>query len=69
LIVSRSISFLERLADQSLYMEGGEVVELGNAETVWNSRRIRDERVSSAGEVISHRYTRINADSANQLSA
>jgi ABC-type polar amino acid transport system ATPase subunit len=36
-IVSHSISFLEGLADQLLYMEGGEVVEYGQTETVLNS--------------------------------
>jgi ABC-type polar amino acid transport system ATPase subunit len=36
-IVSHSIGFLEGLADQLLYMEGGEVVELGNAEQILNS--------------------------------
>jgi ABC-type polar amino acid transport system ATPase subunit len=36
-IVSHSISFLEGLADQLLYMEGGEVVEYGETETVLNS--------------------------------
>src|SRR6185295_5848577 len=36
-IVSHSINFLEGLADQLLYMEGGEVVELGNAEQILNS--------------------------------
>ncbi len=36
-IVSHSIGFLEGLADQLLYMEGGEVVEMGDAEAVLNS--------------------------------
>jgi ABC-type polar amino acid transport system ATPase subunit len=36
-IVSHSIGFLEGLADQLLYMEGGEVVELGDAEQILNS--------------------------------
>src|SRR5437763_236218 len=36
-IVSHSIGFLEGLADQLLYMESGEVVELGNAEQILNS--------------------------------
>jgi ABC-type histidine transport system ATPase subunit len=36
-IVSHSINFLEGLADQLLYMEGGEVVEYGETETVLNS--------------------------------
>jgi ABC-type polar amino acid transport system ATPase subunit len=36
-IVSHSIGFLEGLADQLLYMEGGEVVELGKAEQILNS--------------------------------
>ena len=36
-IVSHSIGFLEGLADQLLYMEGGEVVEYGETETVLNS--------------------------------
>ena len=38
-IVSHSIGFLEGLADQLLYMEGGEVVELGDANDVLNSPR------------------------------
>ena len=36
-IVSHSISFLEGLADQLLYMEGGEVVESGEADKLLNS--------------------------------
>ncbi len=36
-IVSHAISFLEGLADQLLYMEGGKVVECGEAETLLNS--------------------------------
>jgi ABC-type polar amino acid transport system ATPase subunit len=36
-IVSHSIGFLEGLADQLLYMEGGEVVELGDADQILNS--------------------------------
>ncbi len=36
-IVSHSIGFLEGLADQLLYMEGGEVVEQGDTETILNS--------------------------------
>ena len=36
-IVSHSIGFLDGLADQMLYMEGGEVVECGPAEQVLNS--------------------------------
>src|SRR6266403_1523051 len=36
-VVSHSISFLEGLAVQLLYMEGGEVVECGEAETLLNS--------------------------------
>jgi polar amino acid transport system ATP-binding protein len=36
-IVSHSIGFLEGLADQVLYMEGGEVVESGNADQIFNS--------------------------------
>jgi ABC-type polar amino acid transport system ATPase subunit len=36
-IVSHSIGFLEGLADQLLYMEGGEVVEYGETETVLKS--------------------------------
>ena len=38
-IVSHSIGFLEGLADQLLYMEGGEVVECGESEQVLNSPR------------------------------
>ena len=38
-IVSHSIGFLEGLADQILYMEGGEVVESGAAEQILNSPR------------------------------
>jgi ABC-type polar amino acid transport system ATPase subunit len=38
-IVSHSIGFLEGLADQLLYMEGGEVVESGAAEQILNSPR------------------------------
>jgi polar amino acid transport system ATP-binding protein len=38
-IVSHSIGFLEGLADQLLYMEGGEVVEIGDADQVLNSPR------------------------------
>ena len=38
-IVSHSIGFLEGLADQLLYMEGGEVVELGAADAVLHSPR------------------------------
>jgi len=37
-IVSHAISFLEGLANQLLYMEGGEVVECGDADSVLNSR-------------------------------
>ena len=33
-VVSHSIGFLEGLADQLLYMEGGEVVEYGETETI-----------------------------------
>lgn len=36
-IVSHSIGFLEGLADQLLYMEGGEVVESGPTEQILNS--------------------------------
>lgn len=36
-IVSHSIGFLEGLADQLLYMEGGEVVESGAAEQIFKS--------------------------------
>jgi ABC-type polar amino acid transport system ATPase subunit len=36
-IVSHSIHFLEGLADQLLYMEGGEVVESGAADQLLNS--------------------------------
>ena len=36
-IVSHSIGFLEGLADQLLYLEGGEVIELGMAEQILNS--------------------------------
>ena len=36
-IVSHSIGFLEGLADQLLYMEGGEVVESGAADQILNS--------------------------------
>jgi len=38
-IVSHSIGFLEGLADQLLYMEGGEVVESGAADQILNSPR------------------------------
>jgi polar amino acid transport system ATP-binding protein len=38
-IVSHSIGFLEGLADQLLYMEGGEVVEFGDTNQVLNSPR------------------------------
>ena len=38
-IVSHSIGFLEGLADQLLYMEGGEVVECGAAGEILNSPR------------------------------
>lgn len=38
-IVSHSIGFLEGLADQLLYMEGGEVVESGDADEILNSPR------------------------------
>ncbi len=38
-IVSHSIGFLDGLADQLLYMEGGEVVEFGGAEEVLRSPR------------------------------
>lgn len=38
-IVSHSIGFLEGLADQVLYMEGGEVVESGVADQIFNSPR------------------------------
>ena len=36
-IVSHSIGFLEGLADQLLYMEGGEVVEFGDTGQILNS--------------------------------
>ncbi|HXI61149.1 MAG TPA: hypothetical protein VNF70_00505, partial [Pyrinomonadaceae bacterium] len=36
-IVSHSIGFLEGLADQLLYMEGGEVVEFGDTDQILNS--------------------------------
>jgi polar amino acid transport system ATP-binding protein len=36
-VVSHSIGFLEGLADQLLYMEGGEVVEFGETETILNA--------------------------------
>jgi ABC-type polar amino acid transport system ATPase subunit len=36
-IVSHSISFLAGLADQLVYMEGGEIVECGQTETVLNA--------------------------------
>jgi ABC-type polar amino acid transport system ATPase subunit len=36
-IVSHLIAFLEGLADQLLYMEGGEVIEFGATETILNS--------------------------------
>jgi cystine transport system ATP-binding protein len=36
-IVSHSIGFLEGLADQLLYLEGGEVVECGDADQILNS--------------------------------
>jgi ABC-type polar amino acid transport system ATPase subunit len=36
-VVSHSISFLESLADRLLYMEGGEVIEYGETETVLKS--------------------------------
>jgi len=36
-IVSHSIGFLEGLADQLLYLEGGEVVEIGAANQILNS--------------------------------
>src|SRR5262249_25579561 len=36
-IVSHSIGFLDGLADQLLYLEGGEVVEFGVADQVLNS--------------------------------
>lgn len=36
-VVSHSIGFLEGLADQLLYMEGGEVVEYGETDSVLNS--------------------------------
>lgn len=38
-VVSHSIGFLEGLADQLLYMEGGEVVEFGDANQLLNSPR------------------------------
>jgi len=38
-IVSHSIGFLEGLANQLLYMEGGEVVEFGDAEQLLNSAK------------------------------
>ncbi len=38
-IVSHSIGFLEGLADQLLYMEGGEVVEFGDTDQVLKSPR------------------------------
>jgi ABC-type polar amino acid transport system ATPase subunit len=38
-IVSHSISFLVGLADQLLYLEGGEVIESGKADEVLNSPR------------------------------
>ena len=36
-IVSHSIGFLEGLADQLLYMEGGEVIEFGDTDQILNS--------------------------------
>ena len=36
-VVSHSISFLEGLADRLLYMEGGEVIECGETETILKS--------------------------------
>src|SRR5258706_12945441 len=36
-IVSHSIGFLEGLADQLLYMEGGEVIECGDTDQILNS--------------------------------
>jgi ABC-type polar amino acid transport system ATPase subunit len=38
-VVSHSIGFLEGLADQLLYIEGGEVVEFGDADQLLNSPR------------------------------
>ncbi|HYW72208.1 MAG TPA: amino acid ABC transporter ATP-binding protein [Pyrinomonadaceae bacterium] len=38
-VVSHSMTFLEGLADRLLYMEGGEVVEFGDANEVLNSPR------------------------------
>jgi ABC-type polar amino acid transport system ATPase subunit len=38
-VVSHSIGFLEGLADQLLYMEGGEIVEFGDTDDVLNSPR------------------------------
>ena len=38
-IVSHAIGFLEGLADQLLYMEGGEIVESGDADQVLHSPR------------------------------
>ena len=38
-IVSHAIGFLEGLADQLLYMEGGEVIEFGDANQILNSPR------------------------------
>jgi polar amino acid transport system ATP-binding protein len=39
IVVSHSISFLDGLADQLLYMEAGEVVEFGETEKLLNSPR------------------------------
>lgn len=39
IIVSHSIGFLEGLADQLLYMEGGEAIESGDANQIMNSPR------------------------------
>jgi len=38
-VVSHSIAFLEGLADQLLYMEGGEVIEFGDADQILDSPR------------------------------
>ena len=36
-IVSHAIGFLDGLADQLLYIEGGEVVEFGDTDRILNS--------------------------------
>jgi ABC-type polar amino acid transport system ATPase subunit len=38
-VVSHAIGFLEGLADRLLYMEGGEVIEFGDADQILNSPR------------------------------